>query len=57
MILQLFIFGFLFMGFGIFNFIKKKKILGIMFVLLGIVALLVGVIVVSIYPHTIPFDI
>ena len=55
MILQLFIFGILFVAFGIFNFVKKKKILGWMFVLLGVFAFVIGLIVVSLYPHTLPF--
>jgi uncharacterized membrane protein HdeD (DUF308 family) len=55
MILQLFIFAILFAAFGIFNFIKKKKVLGWMFLLLGIFALIIGTIVISLYPHKNPF--
>jgi len=55
MIIQLFIFAFLFVAFGIFNFIKKKKILGWFFVVLGLFAFVIGAVVVSLYPHTLPF--
>jgi len=54
MIIQLFIFGLLFTAFGVYNFIKKKKVLGWMFVLLGVFATVIGLIVVSLYPQTLP---
>jgi hypothetical protein len=55
MILQLFIFGFLFLVLGLFFYFKKKKILGYMFVLLAIFAVAIGLIVVNLFPHTLPF--
>lgn len=57
MIIQLFIFTILFLGFGVFSMFRKKKIVGWLFILLGIVALVIGVVVVSLYPHTLPFSI
>jgi uncharacterized membrane protein HdeD (DUF308 family) len=55
MILQLFIFAIFFLTFGIYNFTRRKKILGWFFVLLGVFALVIGWIVVRLYPHTMPF--
>jgi uncharacterized membrane protein HdeD (DUF308 family) len=55
MIIQLFIFALLFLGFGIFNFIRRKRVLGWFFVLLGAFALAIGLIVVRLYPHTLPY--
>ena len=36
MMLQLFIFALLFAGFGVFSMIRKKRVIGFMFILLGI---------------------
>jgi hypothetical protein len=52
MIIQLFIFALFFFGFGIYNFVRRKKILGWFFILLGAFALAIGLIVVRLYPHT-----
>lgn len=56
MILQLFFFGLFFLAFGIFNFVKKKKLLGWFFLLLALFATIIGMIVVRLYPQTIPFQ-
>jgi hypothetical protein len=55
MIIQLFVFGFLFLGFGIFALIKKKKFIGWMFILMGLMVNAVGIIAVYLYPHLLPF--
>lgn len=55
LILQLFIFALLFLGFGIFSFFKKKKIIGLTFTLLGFVLITLGIIVIYFYPQTRPF--
>jgi len=56
MIIQLFVFAAFFIGFGIFLFFKKKKqFLAWLFILAGIVSFVLGYIVVSLYPHTLPF--
>lgn len=55
MIIQLFVFALLFIGFGIFAFFKKKNIIGFTFFLLGILLTTVGIVVVYLYPHTLPF--
>jgi hypothetical protein len=55
MILQLFIFAIAFIGFGLYSFFKKKKIIGILFTLLGIMLFAVAVITVIYYPQTLPF--
>jgi hypothetical protein len=55
MILQLLIFSALFFILGIIMFLKKKKVLGYFFVLMGILGILLGVIVVKLYPYTVPF--
>jgi hypothetical protein len=55
MIIQLFIFGLVFFTFGVILLIRRKKVLGFMFVLLGIVSVIIGWIVVGIYPETLPF--
>jgi hypothetical protein len=54
MILQLFIFALAFVGFGIFSLLKKKKFVGWMFILLGFMLLVVAIITVYYYPHTLP---
>ncbi len=55
MIIQLFIFSFIFFILGIVFFVRKKKLLGWFFVILGIFALGLGSIVVSLHPETLPF--
>lgn len=55
MILQLFIFAILFVGFGIFSVFKKKRFVGGMFILLGLMLIAVGSIAIYIYPHINPF--
>mgnify|MGYP006285649655 CR=1 FL=1 len=55
MIIQLFIFAILFLVLGIIFLLKKRRILGWMFMLLSVFAFVIGLIVVSIYPHTLPF--
>jgi len=55
MILQLFIFALLFFGFGVFSVVKKKKFIGVTFILLGLLLFVLAVFVVYLYPHTQPF--
>ena len=55
MIIQLFVFALAFIGFGIFSLIKKKKIIGYMFILLGLMLFATGAIAVYFYPHIMPF--
>jgi len=55
LILQLLIFAILFIGFGIIAIIKRKKLIGFMFLLLGIMLFLIASVVVYYYPSTIPF--
>lgn len=53
MILSLFIISGLLTGLGIFNFIKKKPLLGWLFLLAGIVGIAIAMVVISIYPDKI----
>jgi len=55
MIIQLFIFALFFIIFGIIASFKKKKILGVFFILLGLLTFSIGAIVVYLYPQTLPF--
>jgi uncharacterized BrkB/YihY/UPF0761 family membrane protein len=55
MILQLFVFAFLFAAFGIYSFVRRKRVLGWFFVLLGSLTAIIGWIVVTLYPQTLPF--
>ena len=55
MITQLFVFSLFFLVFGIFSIIKKKKIIGALFILLGVFVLVIGLVVVYLYPQTLPF--
>jgi len=55
MILQLFIFGLLFLVVALIGFIKKKNVIGIFFIMLAVFAFVIGIIVVYLYPHTLPF--
>ena len=51
MILSLFIESVLFILLGLFFFWKKKPILGVLFVMIGIGGIAVGLIVVSLFPE------
>ena len=53
--LQLFIFALLFAGFGVFSMIRKKRVIGFMFILLGIMLAIVAWTVITIYPEKSPF--
>lgn len=55
MILQLFIFALFFIIFGIVTMFRKKKFLGVFFILLGLLTFAIGAVVVYLYPHTLPF--
>ncbi len=55
MILQLFIFALVFIGFGVFSIFKRKRFVGWTFVLMGSLLLIVAVFVVFYYPQTVPF--
>jgi len=55
MIIQLFIFALFFIVFGIISLIRKKKLIGFFFILLGILTFVIGAVVVYLYPHTLPF--
>ena len=55
MIIQLFIFALFFIIFGVFSIFRKRKFLGYFFILLGLLTFAIGAIVVTLYPHTLPF--
>jgi len=55
LIAQLFVFALFFIGFGIFSILKKKRFIGFTFVLLGSLLTVIGLIVITLYPHTLPF--
>ncbi len=55
LILQLFVFALLFMGFGIYAVFRKKNFIGYTFILLGIFLSVIGLVVIYLYPHTLPF--
>jgi hypothetical protein len=55
MILQLFIFALVFVGFGFFSVLKRKKFVGLTFVLMGSLLLIVALFVAFYYPHTLFF--
>jgi hypothetical protein len=55
MIILLFIYSLIFIALGLFFFLKKKKILGGMFILLAIMLTIVGFAAIVIYPHIWPF--
>jgi hypothetical protein len=55
MIIILFIYSLIAIALGLFFFIKKKKILGGMFILLAIMLAVVGAVTIAIYPHIWPF--
>lgn len=55
MIIQLFVFALIFFVIGVLFFIKKKRLLGGMFVLLALFLGVVGAVAVALYPHIWPF--
>jgi hypothetical protein len=55
MIVQLFVFAAFFFVMAVITFLKKKKVLGVLFTVLGIFSLVIGSIVVWLYPQTWPF--
>ena len=55
MIIGLFIYSLIFIALGVLFIIKKKKLLGGMFILLAIVLFIVGAVAIAIYPHIWPF--
>jgi hypothetical protein len=55
MIITLFIYSLIFIALAVFFLIKKKKILGGMFILLAIMLTIVGIVAIAIYPHIWPF--
>ncbi len=55
MIITLFIFALFFIIFGIIAFFRKRKLIGGAFILMGLMAILLGIWVVYLYPHTWPF--
>ena len=54
MIILLFIYSLIFIVLGLFFIIKKKNILGGMFVLLAIMLTIVGIAAIAFYPHIWP---
>jgi hypothetical protein len=55
MIIQLFIFALFFMGFGIYSLIKRKTVIGLLFLILGVLLFIIASFVVSYYPDKMPF--
>ncbi len=55
LIVQLFIFAILALAFGTFAYLRKKKFVGVLFLLLGFFLLVVGLITVYFYPQTWPW--
>ena len=56
MILQLFIFAFIFIVLGIVFMLRKKRVLAYLFFLLAVFAFVIGWIVITLYPNTLPFS-
>jgi hypothetical protein len=56
LMLQLFIFALFFLGFGLFSILKGKKLIGITFVLIGLMLFALGFIVIYFYPEKSPFN-
>jgi hypothetical protein len=56
LMLQLFIFALLFLGFGIFSMFRGKKLIGFTFVLMGVMLAVLGLIVIYLYPEKSPFS-
>ncbi|MBN3034937.1 MAG: hypothetical protein JW861_05080 [Bacteroidales bacterium] len=55
LMLQLIIFAFLFLVFGVFSAYRKKKLLGAGFIITGILLLAIGLLVLWLYPQSRPF--
>lgn len=55
LILQLFVFALLFFGFGVYAVFRKKNFVGFTFILLGVLLSVIGIVVIYLYPHTLPF--
>jgi hypothetical protein len=55
MIIMLFIYALVFIAIAILFFIKKKKLIGGMFVLLAVMLSVVGIVAIALYPHLWPF--
>lgn len=55
MLIQLFIFALLFIGLASWFFLKKKKVLGLLFLLIGLLVMVFFFIVRALYPHKVPF--
>lgn len=55
MIIMLFIYSLVFIFIGVLFFIKKKKLIGGMFVLLAIMLAVIGIVTIALYPHLWPF--
>lgn len=55
MIIGMFIYAIIFIAIGILFFLKKKKLIGAMFILLAVLLAIVGAVAVALYPHIWPF--
>lgn len=55
MIIGLFIYSIIFIVLGILFFIKKKNLLGGMFILMAVMLSIVGAVAIALYPHIWPF--
>ncbi len=55
MMLQLLIFALFFLGFGAYTLIRKKYVIGVAFVLLGLMLAAVAFTVIHFYPEKSPF--
>lgn len=55
MIIGLFIYALIFIAVGLLFILKKKKLLGGMFILMAIMLSIVGAVAIALYPHIWPF--
>ncbi|MCB0804759.1 MAG: hypothetical protein KDC05_03120 [Bacteroidales bacterium] len=55
LILQLFIFALFFIVFGLIAVLRKKRLIGVVFFLLGAMVLLLGLTAIYLYPDKSPF--
>ncbi len=55
MIIMMFIYALVFIFIGVLFFVKKKKLVGGMFILLAILLAVVGIVAIALYPHIWPF--
>lgn len=55
MIVQLFVFALFFIIFGLIAFFRKKKLIGLVFILLAFMVFVLGLMVVYLYPQSWPF--